>query len=79
MIRVIASDLDGTLLGRNHKVAPQTEAVEPLANEILLGQAKGTKEELAKAFVSPEKGVESTEDAILRPCVIRKWENWYIK
>lgn len=26
MIRVIASDLDGTLLGRNHKVAPQTEA-----------------------------------------------------
>ena len=41
------------------------KGLEPLANEILLGQAKGTKEELAKAFVSPEKGVESTEDAIL--------------
>ena len=50
---------------RTRATIAKEKGLEPLANEILLGQAKGTKEELAKAFVSPEKGVESTEDAIL--------------
>lgn len=50
---------------RTRATIAKEKGLEPLANEILLGQAKGTKEELAKAFVSPEKGVESTEDALL--------------
>lgn len=50
---------------RTRATIAKEKGLEPLAKEILLGQAKGTKEELAKAFVSPEKGVESTEDALL--------------
>ena len=49
---------------RTRATIAKEKGLEPLANEILLGQAKGTKEELAKAFVSPEKGVESTKDAL---------------
>ena len=41
---------------RTRATIAKEKGLEPLANEILLGQAKGTKEELAKAFVSPEKG-----------------------
>ena len=40
---------------RTRATIAKEKGLEPLANEILLGQAKGTKEELAKAFVSPEK------------------------
>ena len=29
MIKVIASDMDGTLLGDNHKVAPETVGSDP--------------------------------------------------
>lgn len=50
---------------RTRATIAKEKGLEPLANEILLGQAKGTKEELAKAFILPEKGVESTEDALL--------------
>ena len=35
MIKVIASDMDGTLLGDNHKVAPETvEAIREAQNPL---------------------------------------------
>ena len=38
MIKVIASDMDGTLLGDNHKVAPET--VEAIREAVIMEQWK---------------------------------------
>ena len=45
MIKVIASDMDGTLLGDNHKVAPET--VEAIRE----AQAAGIRFMIAACFV----------------------------
>lgn len=48
---------------RTRATIAKEKGLEPLANEILLGQAGKPISELAKAYISTEKGVESAEDA----------------